>query len=669
MADYEKSSTGGTQERKQQAYTDPERQHDAQQETVEDDYSEPSNLVVGGQAIGKGARAVLGWIRSAFYKTLAFAGGAVKAFLFGDPSATNNFWDDLKSWVNARSYPGASQTTDPKQDQKEKETDKEEKNKQQDPEKADTKEPPQKNQETTPAKESPENETADYVPTEKEVTSIKNEMVDKDKVQQINRELIRHGFGCSQFSPNEFSLAAIDEKGNATSDICTVQAEAFHGPDGVNNPESLAAAIFRLKYANDPKVMESNESFDNAVIQSTVQAAIISAELSGNDKNVHHAEGVMRTTMGGLDYSVHANEDASYSVEIAGKAYTIPPLDTSSRDTPSSQERASELVSQFRQDPPQSSFTITEREGKEIRVDHELGSSKCFVQVIIDGNVKHEDLYDAKEAPKNYGKHDETKTLADLVQDIGRGSRSKVPEWNVRESEADKHSKWLSPTAIAYTIAGVVNPGMTPSISQDDPNKVFSLIHAGKRSGPEFINANTAHLAIDFSNGSPRYVANHGENGNVYTSINYNNPTETAQNIEDLRRVIIEKDPTENFPILSPNESKSPIDSIVDRMESVSRREDNQLTQSLALGQISIDCAEIIHSHDASTEINNSTDIESTATSEPAASIDIDEAIQGLSFTVEENDEAHIDEDGWTEGMDEETRAVYEQVVNEVEIG
>lgn len=522
MADYEKSSTGGTQEREKKAYTDPKKEHDVQQEAGEDDYSEPSNQAVAGQATGKGARALLAWIQSAVNKTLAFLGGAVKSFLFGDPSATTSFWDDLRVWMNARSYPGASQTTNPKQDQEGKETDKEEKNKQQDQtqKKADTKESPQKSQETTQTKENKENqekETESCVSTEKEAPSVKNEMVDKDKVQQINRELVRHGLGCSQISPNEFNLAAIDEKGNATSDTYTVRAEALHGSDGINNPESLAAAIFRLKYGNDPKVMESNESFDNAVIQSTVQAAIISAKLSDNA----HAEGVMRTTMGGLDYSVHANEDASYSVEIAGKAYTIPSL-----------ERASELVSQFRQDPPQSSFTITEREGKEIRVDHELGSSKCFVQVIIDGNVKHEDLYDAKEAPKNYGKHDETKTLADLVQDIGRGSRSKVPEWHMRESEADKHSKWLSPTAIAYTIAGVVNPGMTPSISQDDPNKVFSLVHAGKRSGPEFVNANTAHLAIDFSNGSPRYVANHGENGNVYTSINNSNPTETAQNIE-----------------------------------------------------------------------------------------------------------------------------------------
>lgn len=668
MADYEKSSTGGTQERKQKAYADPEKEHDVQQEAGEDDYPEPSNQVVAGQASGGIARTVLGWIQSAVNKTLAFLGGAVKSFLFGDPSATTSFWDDLRVWMNARSYPGASQTTDPKQDQKEKETDKAQEAKQQDPEKTDTKDQAQGEREKTQTEEKQEKETESCIPTEREMPSLKKELVDKEKAQQINRELIRYGLGCTQISTDEFTLASIDEKGNATSDLYSVRAEAFHGPGGVNNPESLAAAIFRLKYANDPKVMESNESFDNAVIQSTIEAAIISAELSGDTKDSHHAEGVMKTTMGELGYSVHATKGASYSVDIAGKTYTISSVGAAFRDDFSIQARVSELVNQFRQDPPQCSFTITEREGKEIRVDHELGTSKCYVQVIIDGEVKHEDAYDACESPKTYGKHDATKTLADLIQDMGRGNRSLVPEWTKRDSEADKTSQWISPAAVAYTIAGIVNPGMTPSISKDDPNQFYSLIHAGRRSGPDYIDANMAHMAIDFSNGFPRYVSNHGECGYIYTPIDYKNPTETAQNLEELRRVIIDKDPSENFPILSPNESKSPIDSIVERMESFSRQENNQIAQSIALRQISIDCAEIINASHESAEINNTVN-EPVTVSKPAASIDINEAIRGLSFAAEENDETQIGEDGWTEGMDEETRAVYEQVVNEVEIG
>lgn len=630
----------------------------------EEDYKTPSNEAVAGGWVGWGIRALGRWAEKVIFRACAFLGGAAKSFLFGNPDATKNFWDDLRGWMDARSYPASKQSES--NDQKDK--------------KEDSQKETQTTEKTQKSKEGEKKPTGGEqdknkngsIPTDETVpnpsTGLKDGVIDKEKSQQINRELIRYGLGCTQISTDEFSLASIDEKGNATSGLYSVRAEAFHESGGVNNPESLATAIFRLKYANDPKVMESNESFDNAVIQSTIEAAIISAELSGDTKDSHHVEGVMKTTMGELGYSVHTTKGASYSVDIAGKTYTISSVGAAFRDDFSIQARVSELVNQFRQDPPQCSFTITKREGKEIRVDHELGTSKCYVQVIIDGEVKHEDAYDACESPKTYGKHDATKTLADLIQDMGRGNRSLVPEWTKRDSEADKTSQWISPAAVAYTIAGIVNPGMTPSISKDDPNQFYSLIHAGRRSGPDYINANMAHMAIDFSNGFPRYVSNHGECGYIYTPIDYKNPTETAQNLEELRRVIIDKDPSENFPILSPNESKSPIDSIVERMESFSRQENNQIAQSIALRQISIDCAEIINASHESAEINNTVN-EPVTVSKPAASIDINEAIRGLSFAAEENDETQIGEDGWTEGMDEETRAVYEQVVNEVEIG
>lgn len=361
------------------------------------------------------------------------------------------------------------------------------------------------------------------------------------------------------------------------------------------------------------------------------------------DSKFPQIEGIMQTPMGPLEYSVSktmgdGNNQSpertellseSYHIEIGGKKYEIPAYDNVKDDI-------SKLASDFSQNPPQFSFSIQEREGKEVRVDYERGTPECFVQVIIDGEVKHEGEYVAEESPRNYGKKGATKNLTDLVHDLGRGDKSLVPEWSRHDTDIDKESTWLSSSTIAYTIAGIVNPSMSPDISKNDSTQFFSLIHAGKRNGPGYIDANMAHMAIDFSDGTPKYVANHGEYGCIYTSINYEDPSETARNIEGLRRIIIDKDPAEKFEILSPVESKNPMNAIVDNIESLSNKETDPITQAIFCGIIETDCSEVMHQQ---TELEEG---------------DIDDCSSVPAFSTQEEYEermAHIGDAFIVEGM------------------
>lgn len=228
-------------------------QEETEADQLEQEIDETSKLEIAGRGTGR----ILSWIKdkivSGWYKTLAFLGNTAKAFLFGDPKATNNFWGDVKDWMDAKTYSTSGPTVNLENKEPEQNSRKKEEQAEQDQEtKAKDKEIVSQDAGTEIFSDNSNiQDTADKEkPEQKDINVTKKQMV------KVNSELIKFGYGCAHIQDNEFGLAAIDEQGHTKSDLYSVQSSAFAGQSGCNEIGSLSAAIFQIERSQNDDIME-----------------------------------------------------------------------------------------------------------------------------------------------------------------------------------------------------------------------------------------------------------------------------------------------------------------------------------------------------------------------------------------------------------------------------
>lgn len=604
---------------------------------------EESNAALIGRAGGNLLGAIAGVIKEGIYKVAAFAGGLAKSFLFGDPNPQKDFWESLMSFVKTKTYPCIS-TNEDNEERRERNNNKLY-NKEQSSYISSEKESLQNNN-APPYNIKLEKEPQDIsVETDNAPTKDDTSDIKKSLTQRLDQTLIPMGFG-GFIVDDKLNIASIDEQGNVDSNIYVVELGDGNTVGQNIDIQSLSAAIFQIEHENMTEAIDASDSysFDNDVMSSNIKAAVISLDVMGKES----VKSIMQTTMGPMPFSVHkADSQETYQLNIDGKEYLLPMSEDVIKEIPN-------IIKQFRDNPPQHTFTIEERKGKEIQVDWERGNPEFFAKVVIDGETKYESAYVATEAPQVNGEKG-TKTLANFVSDLGNGHCSKVPEWSSHDLPIDKKSTWISSSSAAYTIAGIVNPSGISSVNKDEPDKFFSLIHAGKS---DYIDANTAHIAIDFAKGKPQFVANHGISGYIYTNVNVQDPTETAKQIEQLKRVIKKMDPSEEYPILSPQDGKRPSKYILESIHSKSNEVISPVMISMIGGQICTAASMYIGQHQSIKPIEKSTSktvediLESVSIAEEINSTDLSneeytkkaEEILANTFIVEGADEISAEE-------------------------